>query len=129
MAYFTSLLIIALVLYLVVTPFFSKNKKWNPDDIKDDLDEATKEQLYATLNELEMEYNMGKLPKKEYVRMKKYYELAVTQKIKEESELEVAAEDIEVSRSFDDDSVSLEQDIEREIEKELAQLRQQRKGN
>lgn len=128
MAYFTSLLLVALVLYLVVQPFFSKGKKWDTVEIKDDLDDATKEQLYATINELEMEYNMGKLPKEDFERMKKYYEIAVAQKIREEEALKEKEIEGKFTSFIDDDSVNLERDIEREIDEELAKLRRKRKG-
>lgn len=126
MEYLTALLIIALVLYLVINPFFSNRRDWNPDELKDDLDEVTKEQVFITLNELEMEYNMGKLPEKDFKRMKKQYEALAIEKVKEEREL--SQSDINHQEDMTEGVTQLERDIEREIEEELKELRGKR-GN
>ena len=126
MEYLTALLIIALVLYLVINPFFSNRRDWNPDELKDDLDEVTKEQVFITLNELEMEYNMGKLPEKDFKRMKKQYEALAIEKVKEEGEL--SQSDINHQEDMTEGVTQLERDIEREIEEELKELRGKR-GN
>ena len=85
MEYIVSALIVGLVLYLVIHPFFSKQtsivvKEWDKQ-----LDHVTLEQVYATLNELEMEYNMGKLSAESYQSLIKQYEQMATQKLKEEA--------------------------------------------
>jgi len=126
MEYLTALLIIALVLYLVINPFFSNRRDWNPEELKDDLDEVTKEQVFITLNELEMEYNMGKLPEKDFKRMKKQYEALAIEKVKEERKF--SQSDVSHQEETTNGVTQLERDIEREIEEELKQLREKR-GN
>jgi len=116
--YIVSALIVGLCLYLVVQPFFSGQKQWRIDEVKDDLDDLTLEQAYATINELEMEYNMGKLQEKDYQSLKGQYERIAAKKLKEDA---YASE----SEKTDDRKDSL---IEDEIEKELAGMRQKRKG-
>lgn len=126
MEYLTAFLIIALVLYLVINPFFSNRRDWKPDELKDDLDEVTKEQLFITLNELEMEYNMGKLPEKDFKRMKKQYEALAIEKVKEERKLNQL--NISHQEEMTEGMTQIDWDIEREIEEEIKQLRQER-GN
>lgn len=85
MGYIVSFLIVVLCLYLIIRPFFQEDRKWRRDGFEDDLDQLTLEQIYVTLNELEMEHNMRKLPDKEYNDMKKLYEKLAAQKLKEEA--------------------------------------------
>lgn len=125
MTYFTGLLIVIFILYLVINPLFSESKKWDPDEIKDDLDEITKEQLFVAINELEMEYNMGKIPTKDFENLKDQYHVLAIKKVKEESE----NKNLKVEEQLDysaGEVFQVEQDIEREIEEELSRLRRKR---
>ncbi|WP_280772242.1 hypothetical protein [Salipaludibacillus daqingensis] len=126
MGYIVSTLIVGLCLYLVIQPFLSgKKQQWRTDELKDDLDDLTLEQAYATINELEMEYNMGKLPEKDYQSLKNQYERIAAKKLKEDaysSETESKTDE----RENDDDR--RDSSIEDEIDKELAEMRKLRKG-
>ncbi|MBB5174801.1 hypothetical protein [Texcoconibacillus texcoconensis] len=84
MAYIASILIIALCLYFILVPFFLTNKKLDTVSIEDDTDQLTIEEVYATLNELEMEYNMKKLTDHEYKTLKKKYQRLAAKMMKEE---------------------------------------------
>jgi len=86
MGYFVSAIIISFCLYLIIRPFFNKEVNWQQGEIKYDLDNLTMEQIYATLNEIDMEYHMGKLPKDEFEKVKKQYERMAAQKLKEDTE-------------------------------------------
>jgi hypothetical protein len=119
--YAVSALLIGLCLYLVVQPFFASRKEWEVDTLKDDLDTMTLEQVYATLNELDMEYNMGKLPGNEYESLKAQYEKIAVSLLKEEAFLEVEQGDRK-TRS------EMEATYDREITRELEELKLQRKG-
>ncbi len=46
----------------------------------------TKEELLATLNEIEFDYQMGKLDHQDYHNLKRHYERLAIQKIREEEE-------------------------------------------
>lgn len=118
MVYFTSFLIVALILYLVINPFFSTDNDWESEEIKDDLEEVTLEQLYVTINELEMEYNMGKVSKTDFEKLKAHYEVLAVKKLKERSH----------KKEQKYKPTDSNQSIESEIELELEQLRKKR-GN
>jgi len=124
MGYVVSTLIVSLCLYLIIRPFFEKETQWQTENLKDDLDELNLEQIYATLNELEMEYNMGKIPEKDYDKSKEQYERMAAHKLKEEAytadETGEAKETEEVITGKDDEV------LEDEIEQELEELRKQR---
>ncbi|WP_088036637.1 hypothetical protein [Evansella clarkii] len=126
MAYVAALLIIGLCLYLVVQPFFQKEKKWRTTEIKDYLDELSKEHIFATLNELEMEYNMGKLPEADYGRLKGFYENLAAKKIKEEA----ISQEEKTEKRVEGHSVEgqvFDEELEYEINKELRELKKRRK--
>ena len=82
MGYLVSALLIGLCLYLILRPFFNQKTGWQTDELKDDLDTLSLEQIYATLNEAEMEYNMGKLPEEDYNLLKRQYEQIAAAKLK-----------------------------------------------
>ncbi|PYZ93399.1 hypothetical protein CR194_09455 [Salipaludibacillus keqinensis] len=124
MGYIVSTLIVGLCLYLVIQPFLSgKKQRWRTDELKDDLDDLTLEQAYATINELEMEYNMGKLPEKDYQSLKNQYERIAAKKLKEDAYSFERKTDEQKNGDETKDS-----SIEAEIDKELAELRKLRKG-
>lgn len=126
MGYVAALLIVGLCSFLVLQPFFSNKRHWKADDIQDDLDEYSKEHIFATINELEMEYNMGKLPKEDYEKLKSHYERLAAQKMREESMSE--AEKVEKkAKQVADDSVAIDQDLEQQIEQELREMKKKRK--
>ncbi|SDZ67161.1 hypothetical protein SAMN05421736_12917 [Evansella caseinilytica] len=127
MAYVASILIIGLCVYLVAQPFFSQKRAWNPEKMKDDLDELSKEHLFATINELEMEFNMGKLPEEDYRKLKGHYEKLAAEKLKEESVLLTDSADSR-PQVADGAEMTMDEEIELEIAEELQKMKQKRKG-
>ncbi|MCE7792814.1 hypothetical protein K8O68_10345 [Salipaludibacillus sp. CUR1] len=123
MGYFVSALIVGLCLYLVIQPFFTNKKEWRRDEVKDDLDSMTLEQAYATINELEMEFNMGKLPEKDYQSLKAQYERIAASKLKEE-----AYEGGSPDKTADPEAGEADNTIDDEINRELEEMREKRKG-
>ncbi|UJW55958.1 hypothetical protein HXZ66_00155 [Bacillus sp. A116_S68] len=121
MAYVVGAFLIALCLYLVIQPFFASQKGWQAGSLKDDLDTITLEQIYATLNELDMEYNMGKVPENEYDKLKSQYEKMAVTLLKEEAYAEVEHKGKKGPHQT-------EATYDLEITKELEELQTQRKG-
>jgi hypothetical protein len=115
MAIVLSLLIVAFSLYLVVTPLLRKNDIPLPVTIKDDTEEISIQNIYATLNELEMDYHMKKLSDEDYEKLKAQYERYAAELLEKEKKKE--------SKVANDSAVK---DIEAEIEEELAKLRKER---
>lgn len=83
-------------------------------------DKIKKEELYATLNEIEMDYKMNKLSEDDYVNMKKAYELEVAKIIKIENEIGRKGDKLVKSADFI-------KSMEDEIDAELALLRKERR--
>lgn len=115
-----SIMLIIGCLYLILMPFASKRALAmdNPAVFVDD--KIKKEELYATLNEIEMDYKMNKLSLDDYQNMKKTYELEVATIIKNENELGRKS-------NKHKESPAIIKKIEDEIDAELADLRQERK--
>src|SRR5690625_4469566 len=126
MEYVVSILIVSLCLYLIIRPFFQKETRWQTEDLKDDLDNLNLEQIYATINELEMEYNMGKIPQEDYHRSKEQYERTAAQKLKEEADIEGETDRGEETAETNSDQGEAE--MEDEMEQELEELRKHRRG-
>lgn len=127
MGYVAALLIIGLCTFLVAQPFFFNKRHWTTDEIKDDLDELSKENIFATINELEMEYNMGKLPKEDFEKLKKHYENLAAQKMREESMSNTEIVEKQ-SKEILNESIVIDKELEEEIEREIRLMRQKRKG-
>jgi Fe2+ or Zn2+ uptake regulation protein len=120
MAYIVSLLILAFCLYLVITPLLKpKQKTVQVKDIEEEFDGITLPSVYATLNELEMDYNMKKLSDEDYQRLKSEYEHLAA---------ELIAKEKRKDEKTDKNHQNLVKDIESEIEEELAKLRKERGG-
>ncbi|WP_139192801.1 hypothetical protein [Anaerobacillus arseniciselenatis] len=118
MGYIVSFLILAFCLYLVITPLLRpKQATRSMESMEDEFDHISIESVYATLNELEMDYNMQKLSDEDYQRLKKDYE---------ELAAEIIAKEKKKEKKADKNEESLVKDIESEIEEELAQLRKER---
>lgn len=117
MAYIVSLLILAFCLYLVITPLLKpKQSAKEFGNIEEEFDEITIQNVYATLNELEMDYNMQKLSDEDYQKLKSEYEHLAAALIAKEKKQEKA----------DKNDKNLAMDIESEIEEELKKLRKER---
>ncbi|UTW70578.1 hypothetical protein KHA80_10340 [Anaerobacillus sp. HL2] len=114
--YITSVLIVAFCLYLVVTPLLKKREVSTAIELKDDTDEIQLKNIYATLNELEMDFHMQKLSEEDYKRSKAQYEKVAAEILEEEKEKEKKPVQ----------NVQGLTDIEKEIEEELAKLRKER---
>ncbi len=111
-----SLLIVAFCLYLVASPLLRKKDAQLALEITDDTDEFSIKNIYATLNELEMDYHMKKLSEEDYLKLKSQYE-------------RIAAELLEKQKGEETSSdTHLMKEIEAEIEEELAKLRKERGG-
>lgn len=113
MAIVLSIIIVAFSLYLVVTPLLRKNNIQLPVEIKDDTEDISLKSVYATLNELEMDFHMQKLSEEDYHKLKVQYERQ-------------AAELLEKQKKSKADNGIAAKDIEAEIEEELAKLRKER---
>lgn len=104
-------------LFLVIRPFFDKRQTWDTEAIEDDLDDVTLTGIYATINELDMEYEMGKLSEQDYQHMKQKYEALAIEELRSQEQananLQVAPGD----------------DFEAQIERELEEMRKAREGS
>lgn len=107
-------LIILLTFYLVIRPFLTKQKTWMPDAIEDDLDEISLTGIYATINELDMEYEMGKLAEKDYRQLKQKYESLAIEAMKKQDQVKESKQ------------TKTDKELDEEIERELASLRKAR---
>ncbi len=118
MGYIVGLLILAFCLYLVITPLLRPKQSTKPLEVlEEEFDEISLESVYATLNELEMDYNMQKLSDEDYQRLKSEYENLAAELIAKEKR-----QDGNSAKSQD----NVVKDIEAEIEEELAKLRKER---
>jgi cytochrome c-type biogenesis protein CcmI len=115
MAVILSVIIVAFSLYLVISPLLRKNNTKLSVEIKDDTDEISLQSLYATLNELEMDYNMQKLSEEDYQKLKAQYERHASELLENQKKKESKT-----------GNGSFVKDIEVEIEEELAKLRKER---
>ncbi|OIJ20404.1 hypothetical protein BKP45_09145 [Anaerobacillus alkalidiazotrophicus] len=119
MAYIVALLITAFCLYLVISPLLRPKVEMEAVTIVDDMDDISLKNIYATLNELEMDYHMQKLSDEDYTRLKVEYEKLAAEYISKENR-----EKTKVTINQNDNLVK---DIEAEIEEELAKLRKERR--
>lgn len=92
-----SIFITGLAIYLVVNPLLQKKPEvemvnWNGSNSTSVINGSTSEiieeasegsnlkHLYVTINEIEMDYNMGKISKEDYMELKKQYEVLIASK-------------------------------------------------
>lgn len=87
---------------------------WETERIEDDLDDVTLSGIYATMNELDMEYEMGKLAEDDYRSMKRNYESLAIEALRKQEQQKDQAE------------VTSDDDLEAEIERELEEMRKAR---
>jgi len=108
-------------IYFVLSPLTSK-KLHVVDEVDGKMDNnVMKEELYATLNEIEMDYKMNKLSEEDYLTMKKKYEHKVAEIMKNESTM------IGRKKNSQKESAENIKKIEDEIDQELAALRKERR--
>lgn len=98
-------------LFLVLAPLFGWNSYFTIKTTTG-FSPNEKEVLLTTLNEIEFEYNMDKLSKKDYVELKKQYELQVAAVMKNEAKIE--------ETPFDQ---KLLDDVEKEIQQAMLQYK------
>ncbi|MCT8136336.1 hypothetical protein H1D32_00165 [Anaerobacillus sp. CMMVII] len=109
------ILLVAFCLYIVVTPLLRKHNTQLAVKMTDDTDEISLKSIYATLNELEMDFHMKKLSDEDYQKLKNQYEGYAAELLEKQKK--------KTSKTSND---SLVKDIEAEIEEELAKLRKER---
>ncbi|WNF37115.1 hypothetical protein RJD24_01245 [Bacillaceae bacterium IKA-2] len=126
MAYIVSLLIVGLCLYLVITPLLKPKVATKKVDEDVGFEEISLPNVYATLNELEMDYNMQKLNDEDYSKLKNEYEKLAAELIAKEEQDEAKAKTKTKTSISSNRDQTQDQDIEAEIEAELAKLREER---
>lgn len=90
-AIIASFLLFIFCLYLVLSPFMEKTEMTSLENSKaNDLDEISQEELYAVLNELEMDYKMNKLSEDDYKGMKRLYEEKIVELLDKEKYIDKA---------------------------------------
>ncbi|NSL50230.1 hypothetical protein [Calidifontibacillus erzurumensis] len=90
-AIIASFLLFIFCLYLVLSPFMEKSEMTSLENSKaNDLDEISQEELYAVLNELEMDYKMNKLSEDDYKGMKRLYEEKIVELLDKEKYIDKA---------------------------------------
>lgn len=116
----SSIMLVLICIYFILSPFTIKGSSVVKEGMNIMNDNVRKEELYATLNEIEMDFKMNKLSEEDYQAMKKAYELQVAEIMKTEgnSGSKIA------QASAEPDFIKL---IEAEIDAELAALRNERK--
>lgn len=120
--------ILAIVAFLVLLPLVN-NSSDEPGDLIKDLEEPSfleksKESVFTTINEIEFDYRMKKLSYDDYNQLKNDYKQKALEILHEEDE-----EELETASLFISTRNSPEQDLQVEIEQELAVLRRQHETN
>lgn len=102
-----SAVLVLLCLFLIISPFF-KNELNLFQPVMDLSAHENKTALMSTLNEIEFEHKMQKISDEDYKKLKKQYELLISDLLKREGKME--------SKKVDNDVLK---EIEAEIEIEL----------
>lgn len=93
-----SIFITGLAIYLIVNPLLQKKSELEivngdgsnstsvindstPEIIEEASEGSNLKHLYVTINEIEMDYNMGKLSKEDYLELRKRYEVLIASKL------------------------------------------------
>lgn len=93
-----SIFITGLAIYLIVNPLLQKKSEMEmvnddgsnitsvingstPEIIEEASEGSNLKHLYVTINEIEMDYNMGKLSKEDYLELRKRYEVLIASKL------------------------------------------------
>ena len=113
-----TVVLVATSLFLAVSPLFSGKVPFTSGVKKEKLNkEALKEVVFTTLNELELEYQMGKVTKEDYENLKKKHE-------KQAAELMGIRETSQNIEVIDDEMM---RQVEQEIQEELAKRKEGKK--
>ncbi|WP_017755884.1 hypothetical protein [Calidifontibacillus oryziterrae] len=118
-----SIILVLGCLYIVLSPLIGRNNGIGTDHdfskVASD-DQISKQELYATLNEIEMDYKMNKLSEDDYKKMKKAYELMVAEIISKEQKHSG-------KKGSQRESADFIKNVEDEIDQELEALRKERR--
>ncbi|WP_102345485.1 hypothetical protein [Bacillus sp. Marseille-P3661] len=118
-----SALLVIGCLYIIFSPFMQRTVDNIDHQVMAFDDALTKKELYATLNEIEMDYKMHKLSEIDYRTMKSTYEKMVADIMKSETRI---TSKISSMPNVHEEVI---QQIENEIETELYAYRNERKGD
>ena len=107
-----TIILVAASLYLVVAPLMSGKVPFSSGFKKEQPSkEALKEVVFTTLNELELEYQMGKVTEEDYEVLKRKHE-------KEAAEL-MEIKEISAGMNNEEIDAAMMDEIEKEIKEEL----------
>jgi hypothetical protein len=109
---FTAILTLGCI-FLVLVPLFGWDSYFTVKT-SNSFTPNEKEVLFTTLNEIEFEFNMGKLSQRDYLELKKQYELQAAAVMKNEAKIE---------------EIPLDQKLLDDVEKEIQQAMLQYKKN
>jgi hypothetical protein len=109
---FTAILTLGCI-FLVLVPLFGWDSYFTVKT-SNSFTPNEKEVLFTTLNEIEFEFNMGKLSRRDYLELKKQYELQAAAVMKNEAKIE---------------EIPLDQKLLDDVEKEIQQAMLQYKKN
>ena len=110
-----TVVLVVVALFITVMPLFSGQVPFVRSIQKEKPSkEALKEDVFTTLNELELEYRMGKVTKEDYEELKKKHE-------KEAADLMEIREPVANLEGIDDEMM---RQVEKEIEEELARRKE-----
>lgn len=123
----TSISIIIFSLYLVLSPFFQSKTVSYANHMDDRSETIGKKNLYASLNEIEMDYLMKKLSDEDYLKLKKQYESLITKILRDEHNDGLKPEEISNLKVNDEIELDILKEIEDEIEQDLKKIRQERR--
>lgn len=113
-----TVVLVAVALFITINPLFSGKVPFTSGLKKEKLDkEALKEVVFTTLNEIELEYQMGKVTKEDYEVLKKKHE-------KQAAELMEIRETASNTEEIDDEMM---RQVEKEIQEELAKRKEAKK--
>jgi hypothetical protein len=101
---FTAILTLGCI-FLVLVPLFGWDSYFTVKT-SNSFTPNEKEVLFTTLNEIEFEFNMGKLSQRDYLELKKQYELQAAAVMKNEAKIE---------------EIPLDQKLLDDVEKEIQQ--------
>ena len=113
-------ILVLLSLYLVLSPYFKGDLHLFADHEHEEDEQNERKALLSTLNEIELDFKMKKISEADYKKLSKHYESLLVSQMKK----------LEESTSENETTIqkNLLQDIEDEIEQELAQHRKAKGG-
>lgn len=113
-----TVVLVAVTLFITINPLFSGKVPFTSGLTKEKLDKADlKEVVFTTLNELELEYQMGKVTKEDYEALKRKHE-------KQAAEL---MEIREQSSNIEEIDEEMMRQVEKEIQEELEKRKEGKK--